>query len=407
MGRNLGTRVDGAAVQPDARTAGRTVRGDRSCVRTEGVCGVFRSDAALHGRTLVADLVLSQAEFIQACARGNAHLRLHEVDIGDLFRDRVLNLDARVHFDEGELACARAGGFQQELDGSGVLVADRTGELQRSVVHCACDFRVEVRRGGDFDDLLVATLDRAVAFEQVNCVRVVVSKNLDFDVAGPLNGLLNVDGRVAERTFAFAHGDLRGLNQFGAVVNTAHTATAAAGNCLDEQRELHVLSGFEQFVEVSRCRGCIERGNSRFACCGDGLNLVAGHLEHIGTRADEGDSLAVAGTSKFRVLRQEPVTGVNGVCSGFLGHANDLVDVEVRPNRVPFVSDHVRFVSLEAVLRVAVFVGEDGDCGRAEFVGCAECAHRDFTAVGYQDFLEHQASSIPVVPLKGRPPVCV
>ena len=49
------------------------------------------------------------------------------------------------------------------------------------------------------DQLLVAALDRAVALAEVDHVAVLVAQDLDLDVARPLDELLEVDARVAER----------------------------------------------------------------------------------------------------------------------------------------------------------------------------------------------------------------
>ena len=51
----------------------------------------------------------------------NAELRLHQVDTSHHLGHGVLHLDARVHLDKVELAIL----IHQELDGAGVLVADR------------------------------------------------------------------------------------------------------------------------------------------------------------------------------------------------------------------------------------------------------------------------------------------
>jgi hypothetical protein len=53
----------------------------------------------------------------EAGAGGNADLLIDEIDAGDGFGDRVLDLQAGVHFDEIELAV-----FVEELDGAGAAI---------------------------------------------------------------------------------------------------------------------------------------------------------------------------------------------------------------------------------------------------------------------------------------------
>ena len=50
--------------------------------------------------------LLGQAQVSEGLAGGDAQLRLDEVDVGDFLGDGVLDLDARVHFDEHVLAGA-------------------------------------------------------------------------------------------------------------------------------------------------------------------------------------------------------------------------------------------------------------------------------------------------------------
>ncbi len=77
------------------------------------------------------DICLAQAKLIQGGTSGNSELRLHEVNIGDFFGDGVLDLDARVHFDEDVLAGIRANCVNQKLNGSSVLVTNLLGEGKR------------------------------------------------------------------------------------------------------------------------------------------------------------------------------------------------------------------------------------------------------------------------------------
>ena len=67
---------------------------------------VFRRDSTLHGETVGANLLLiSQTDFFvgQFHSLSDQDLALYDVDIGDLFRHRVFDLNTRIHFDEVEL----------------------------------------------------------------------------------------------------------------------------------------------------------------------------------------------------------------------------------------------------------------------------------------------------------------
>ena len=96
-----------------------------------------------------------------------------------------------VHFHEVELAIL----VEQELDGAGIFVVDSLGGEHAKLAHvCALLIR-ELGRGRDFNQLLVAPLDRAVAFEQMDDVAVLVAQHLYLDVA-------RVDDRLSMNTSA-------------------------------------------------------------------------------------------------------------------------------------------------------------------------------------------------------------
>ena len=66
---DLGTGVDGAAVEPDAGAARRAVGADRAGVRAEAVGRVLGGDPALQRGAAQRDVVLGQAEVGQRLAR--------------------------------------------------------------------------------------------------------------------------------------------------------------------------------------------------------------------------------------------------------------------------------------------------------------------------------------------------
>ena len=161
---DLGAGVGRAAVEPHARAARGAVGGDPAGVGAEPVGRVLGGDPALQGGAAQDDRVLGQPQVLERLAGRDPHLGLHEVDVGDLLGDRVLDLDARVHLDEH----VAAGRVEQELHGAGVAVADLGREAYGVRAHALADRRVEVRGRGDLHDLLVAALHRAVPLEEVD-----------------------------------------------------------------------------------------------------------------------------------------------------------------------------------------------------------------------------------------------
>jgi hypothetical protein len=396
VGADLHAGVDGAAVEPDARSTGGAVRGDRAGVGPEAVGGILGRDPALQRGAVDPDVVLTQPEVRQALPGRDPHLGLDEVDVGDLLGDGVLHLDPGVHLDEHVLAGALALGLDQELHGAGAGVVDGLGELHRVAAERLAQLVTDVRGGRDLDDLLVPPLDGAVALVQVQRRALGVGEDLHLDVPGPAHRLLDERSRVAERALGLAHGRGHQLAQLRRVVDPPHAPPATTRDGLDEDREADLLRPGQQLVEVGRRRGGLQRGDAGRPGRLQRAHLVAGELQHVGGRADERDARGVARPRQVGVLAQEAVAGVDGVGAGLAGRADDLVDVEIGADGVAALPDHVGLVGFDPVDRVAVLVGEDGDRLGSELVGGTEGADRDLTTVGDEDLGEH-TRNIPAV----------
>ena len=95
--------IGGAAIQANAETRGRAIRGNLAVVRREMFFRVFRGDAALQRRAIKRNLFLRRKRergFVQRVTLRDEDLRAHQVHARDHFRDRVLHLNPRIHFDE-------------------------------------------------------------------------------------------------------------------------------------------------------------------------------------------------------------------------------------------------------------------------------------------------------------------
>ena len=111
-------------------------------------------------------------------------LRANDVVTRDDFGDGMFDLNSRVDFDEVKLIRIR---IVKEFDRARVVEADRTADLNRGIENRLTHIGWEVRRGGEFDDLLVPSLDRTIAFVKVNQPAVLVAEELDFDMLRATN----------------------------------------------------------------------------------------------------------------------------------------------------------------------------------------------------------------------------
>ncbi len=112
----------------------------------------------------------------------------------------MLDLQPRVHFHEPDAVGAQA--FRRigdELDRACADIIDCLGRLDRCGAKLFARRFVHARCGGFFDHLLVAALQRAIAFEQMDDVAVGVAEHLHLDMARALDIFLDQDMRVAER----------------------------------------------------------------------------------------------------------------------------------------------------------------------------------------------------------------
>ena len=389
MGADLDAGVHGAAVQPHPCPARRPVGSDRASVRPEPVRRVLGGDPALQRSAVDPDLLLEQTKIIKRLPRGNPHLGLHQIDVGDLLGDRVLDLDPRIHLDEDVLAGPWSFGLDQKLHGASARIVDRLGEANGVATERLPQLIGDVGRGRDLDDFLVPPLHRAVPLEEMQGIAVLIGEDLHLDVPRPAHGLLNEGGRVAEGALRLPHGRADGLSQLAWIVDPAHATAPASCDRLDEDREANVLRTGQQLLQVSRGRGRLEGGQSGGPGRVDRPHFVAGQLQHIGGRPDEGDPGFHTRPSQLWILAEESVTGIDRIGAGLSCRLDHRLYVEVGPDGMAALADLVGLVGLDAVHRVAILVREHGDGLHAELVRGAKGADRNLTSVGDQNLGEH------------------
>ena len=117
-----------AGVVADSGAPGRAQAEDASGARQEALVGVFGVDPALDGMAPLREVFLAEG---QGLSLGDADLELHEVLARDHLRDRVLDLEPRVHLEE----VGGAVRVHQELEGPRVDVAGAAHEGHGEVAH--------------------------------------------------------------------------------------------------------------------------------------------------------------------------------------------------------------------------------------------------------------------------------
>jgi hypothetical protein len=381
------TGIARGGVEAHAETGGGAVVEDAAVVRGEVFLRILGGDAALDGEAVARDVFLRRKGdlFVEKCMTlRDEDLGADEVDAGDAFRDRMLDLDARVHLDEEPVVLIHV---VEELDGAGVVVADAVGEFHGGVAKLFPDDRIEVHRGGDFDDFLVAALDGAIALVEVDDVAVLVAEDLHLDVLGSLDVAFEENGRVAEGVLRLGAGFREQAGELRWFFNHPHATPAATESRLDDEGETDLVRDRQGHVGIGdRLLGAGQDGDVEFVGERAGGGLVAHVFQKIRRGADEDDALTCAGAGEIRVFREEAVAGVDHRHALGLGEFHDALVVKVGSDRAFRRVELVGFVGLEAVDGKAVFLREDGNGAETELSGGAENPDRDFAAVGGHDF---------------------
>ncbi len=314
----------------------------------------------------------------QRLAGGHAQLPLDQVDAGDEFRHRVLDLQAGVHLQEGEAP----GLIEQKLDRASAAVADGRGQGDGRRAQLGPQCGRDDRRRRLFDHLLVAALDAALALAQVQHVAVVVAEDLHLDVARARHGPLQQQVAVAKgrRRLAPRPGQRRG--QFLRPVHQAHSSPAATGRGLDHQRVADALrfAGQRRLV-LRRAVVAGQDGQAQPGRQPPRGALVAHGGDGLRRWADKDQPGGGAGAGELGVLGQEAVAGVNGAGPGAGGGAEEGGDVEVGVGRRGGAEAHSGVGGAD-VGAIGVGVGVDGHGAEAQLMTGADDAQGDLAAVG-------------------------
>src|SRR5215831_9006976 len=240
----------------------------------------------------------------------------------------------------------------------------------------------------------MAALNRTLALAQVHDGAVLVAENLELDVPGRLDVLLDVHVADAERRFCLALRGLERVRQFAGVADDAHAASTAARRRLDDDGIPDVLRRLEGLVfALDGSVAARQNRHARLAHHAARTRLVGHEPNHQRIGSDELDVARRADFREVRALRQETITGVNRVGAGHLGRADDGGDVEIAVG-APRRADADVFVRKLDVERVFVGLGVHRDGLDAELLARIDDAESHFAAIRDENFFKHYAVRI-------------
>ena len=330
---------------------------------------------------------------VQIEALRDLNLRLHDVDAGHHFGDGVLDLHARIHFDEIQFARVR---IDQKLDGRRAVIFRFARQRHRRVREPLANFRVEVHGRRDFHHFLVSPLHRAIALVQMENISVRVGQDLHFDVPRAANVALEKNSVVAERRSGLGPRFLQARQQQLRALHHAHPAPAAAERGFHHQRIADFVRDALRVVllrhRLFRARHDRQAGFLRQP---PRRRLIAQQIEQVRARSNESNSRRGAGSRQRRIFREKSVARVDGVDAALLRQRHDSIDVQIGLDRPFAFADQIGFVRLEPMQAEAVLVGIHGGGADFQFVGGAENANRDFPAIQGQQFFYRHRSDFP------------
>src|ERR1700722_19143784 len=268
---------------------GYSPRRGRECVR------VLRVNAAFNSRAKESHIILHDRE---RGAGRDLDLLIDDVNSGDHFGDRMLDLDPSIHLNEEEPPI-----LVQELDRSSADVAQLS--------HCPGDnsadalalFRVQSRGGTLLPHFLVATLKGAVALAKVNGVSLRVAEHLNFDVTWFGKVFLQIHGIIAE---CGPRLDLGRTDRLGNVVGSKrdlHPAATPACRGLDDYWIADLVGNLARFDFVPYAAFGSRETREREPRSGAlGLDLVGHSGGVVRFGADECDLVPIENIGETRVL---------------------------------------------------------------------------------------------------------
>ena len=238
----------------------------------------------------------------------------------------MFDLQAGVHFEEEELLPF---GVEEKFHRPCRAIFCRLSEVDRRQDEVAAQ---RIRQAGCrsfLDDLLIAALERTVAFAQRHDVAFAITENLDLDMPGPRDIAFEEHARIAKTALALAYHAGKAVTELGLVRADAHADAAAACGRLENDRIADVGSRAGGLVFPGQQAGAGRQRHALFLGQSAGAVLETEGADMLGSRADEDDPCGLAGFGKFGILGEEPVARVDIARARLLRRGDDRRAIEV------------------------------------------------------------------------------
>ena len=251
----------------------------------------------------------------------NSDLFANQIDSGDLFRNRVFDLQARVDFQEISLAI-----FDQELAGADTYILNRVKECAGVLLKCCVEFFGNEGSRCFFNNLLVAALDRAISRRNDCESSERIASALGFDVTTVRNEFLH-EAQRQRRRIAEVRVEIANIR---VGIHASNSAPTAAIGALDQDRVANGVCQLECILDAASFQGTTgDRWDlariSQFA----GSNLVPQCFDGLGGRANPHQSGFCDAGGEIGVLGKEAVSGVDCLRARLCGGLENRFRIQV------------------------------------------------------------------------------
>src|SRR5581483_8271837 len=321
---------------------------------------------------------------------GHADLIAHDVGERDHLSHWMLNLYARVHFHKIETLVF----VQEKFESAGARIADRFARADGGLAHPLAQFRGHHRLRRFFQKLLMPTLDRALALAEIDALAVFIGHYLNFDVTRTLDIALNVNVAVLERGGCFSRSGFQRVSEFTFRVNDAHSATATAAGCFDDDGITDLVRELNPFLfGLNRAFAARKNRDASLFHRIPGRNFFAHQPDHLRAWSDEFDVAGLANLSEVSRLSQKPVAGMNRIDVENFRRADDGRNVQVALRRRRRANAG-RLIGKPDMKRIAIDIAVHGDRANAHLFASPDDPAGNFSAISDQDFAKVTHDSV-------------
>ena len=239
------------------------------------------------------------------------------------------------------------------------------------------------------DQLLMASLARAVALAEPERVAVRVGQDLHLDVSRPCQVALHVALVATEVGERLTLGRLEGLGSLVGRVYDLHASATTTECRLDRHWPAELLAKGDDFIGGTQRLGPTGDTRDTGGLSGQpGTDLVAHDLDRLRRWADEGDALGRDGPGEIGVFREEAVTWVDGIGPGLLDGGEDGFGIQIALGS-RLSTKGICLVGESDVEGVPVKLGVHSDGGDAHLPAGSDHPDGNLSTVRDQDLLQH------------------